>query len=92
MEYEKQSYFEENEYDDVNGFVILATGDGMYTIAEKWFKDDEEEGTWIHYKVPEQDLLDRVEQEYCEFKAKVTDEQYKQVCQNAGWKRRELEA
>jgi|APHM01.1.fsa_nt_gi hypothetical protein len=84
MEHDKQTYFTENEYDDVKGFTILAAGEGEYHIAEKWLKDDGDD-VWLDYWVPESDLLERATEGLCEAKAKLTDEQFEAVCQKVDW-------
>ena len=93
MEYDKQTYFTENEYDDVKGFTILKTHKGNYHIAEKWLASDKEEAdskfasetVWLDYWIPESDLQERVSEGLCEEKAKLTDEQYDAVCERVGW-------
>lgn len=88
MEHESQTYFGEQEYDDVKGFTVLAAEDGEYHIAEKWLSTEEnnaDEDAWIDYWVPESDLLSREEDGHCEKKGKLTDDQYEKVCQNVEW-------
>lgn len=95
MEYETRTYFTEHEYDDVKGFSVLAAEDGEYHIAEKWLAssaseaDSEASSTpendvWLDYWVPESDLQDRVADDLCEPKAKLTEEQFEQVCKKVG--------
>jgi hypothetical protein len=85
MEYERKDYFEESEADDVNGFVIVAVEDGRYHIAEKWFKESAEEGTWLDYWIDESALLGRVEDGKCSKRAQVTDEQFDGICRKIDW-------
>jgi hypothetical protein len=82
MEYEPKTYFKENEEQSVKGFTIVDTheGDEEYLIAEKWMKG-EDDGRWMQYYIPEAQLLARVEDNACEEKAELTQEQYEAVCQ-----------
>jgi len=81
MEYEIRTYFAEHEESQVKGFTIIDAEDGSYNIAEKWNKEDGG-SQWLSYTIPEDRLLARVEQELCEPKAKLTDEQFVQVCEH----------
>lgn len=95
MEHDKRSYFEENEYDDVKGFTVLKADDGEYHIAEKWLAsedNDRSEDKWMDYWIPESDLLDRIEEGFCEFKGKLTDDQFAAVCEAVEWYTGEVEA
>jgi hypothetical protein len=87
MSYERKAYFVEHEYDDVNGFIILQSKNGMYQIAEKWFKEDDEnaDGVWMDYLIPKSDLQDRIDAGHCEHKAQVSDRQFEAVCEKVGW-------
>lgn len=84
MEHEPQTYFTENEQDDVKGFTILAAQDDQYHIAEKWLKEDGDD-VWMDYWIPEAQLLSRVSDGACEPKAELTDEQFEMVCEMVGW-------
>lgn len=81
MEYDTRTYFEENEADDVKGFTVIDTNEDSeeYHIAEKWTKEDAE-NKWLHYWIPEAQLLARVEQGACKAKAQLTERQYGKVC------------
>lgn len=84
MEYEPKTYFTEIEQDDVKGFTILATDEKMgYHVAEKWIRESED-STWVQYWVPEPQLHERVKDGACKPKAKLSDEQYEQVCEYVG--------
>jgi hypothetical protein len=81
MEYDTSTYFTENEADDVKGFTIIGRNQnsGEYHIAEKWSREDTED-KWLQYWIPEAQLLARVENDKCEERATLTQEQLEKVC------------
>lgn len=85
MEYEPKTYFDELEQDDVKGFTLLETGDDKYHVGEKWLKQEEGEGVWMSYWIPEAQLLQRVKEGACEPKGQLSDEQFQQVCELVEW-------
>lgn len=84
MEYDSQTYFTENEQDDVKGFTILKATDDEYHIGEKWLKEDGE-GTWVQYWVQAAQLNTRVKDGACEPVGSLSDEQFAQVCERVGF-------
>lgn len=90
MEYPRRTYFAEHEEESVKGFTIIKAQDGKYHLAEKWRRDGAED-KWIQYWITEEELLARVEDDKCEAKAKISPEQFKQVCEFVGFYEEEAE-
>jgi len=85
MKYDAQTFFTEEEYENVSGFTVLAAREGRYHIAEKWEKDSGQD-RWIAYGVPASDFEQRVARGACEQKAELTEEQYSAVCEKVNFR------
>lgn len=83
MEYDTRTYFDEQEEESVNGFVVIGSDEESeeYHLAEKWNREDKE-AKWIQYWIPQEQLARRVEQDKCEPKAELSQKQYEKVCDN----------
>jgi hypothetical protein len=91
MEYEPQTFFEEHEEDEVNGFTLLATDDSRgYHIAEKWERESKD-SVWVDYWIPAEQFESRLDNGKCSKKATLTDEQFVRVCEQVGLKEEYVE-
>jgi hypothetical protein len=78
--FDPKTYFAENEFDDVNGFVVMDHNEDSdrYHIAEKWQRENRDD-TWLQYWIPAHTLKGRIDSDKCKPKGKIEDEQYEAV-------------
>lgn len=79
MEHEIATYFEEHEEEAVTGFTVIDTCDDEYHIAEKWSRPSTDK--WVQYHITADELAARINQEKCEKRATLTDDQFAKVCE-----------
>lgn len=83
MEYDRQTYFEENREDAVPGFTVVETNpERGYRMVEKCDSPllSCEGPIWYDYWISESDLSDLIESGSANCAGKLTDEQFAQVC------------
>lgn len=83
MKFDTRTYFRENSYDDVRGFVVIESQGDRRRIAEKWLREDEGD-RWVSYWVNITQLETRLDKDAIERVGSISAEQFNQVVDSLG--------